>query len=92
VPRVELTPHLRRYFPSLPEAPFSLEGRTVAEVVRALDARYPGIGGYIVDDRGALRRHVNIFVGPSRVKDRDALSDGVADDGEVFILQALSGG
>ena len=47
---------------------------------------------YIVDERGALRRHVNIFVGDELIYDRDTLSDPVNSDSRVFIFQALSGG
>ena len=36
--------------------------------------------------------HVNIFVGEERVADRDGLSDAVAPDARVYVLQALSGG
>jgi molybdopterin converting factor small subunit len=91
MPRVELTPHLRRYFPALGETT-EVEGATVAEVVAALEERHPGLAGYLLDDRGALRKHVNIFVGDRRVRDRERLRDEVAADARVFILQALSGG
>jgi molybdopterin converting factor small subunit len=47
---------------------------------------------YLVDERGRLRKHVNIFIGDAMVRDRAALSDPIADDAEVFIFQALSGG
>jgi sulfur-carrier protein len=90
VPRVQFTPHLRRFFPDLEDT--EVEGATVADVVAALERRHPGLAGYIVDDRGALRKHVNIFVGETRIRDRSALTDAVARDAQVFILQALSGG
>ena len=90
MPTVELTPHLRRFFPSLERA--EVPGATVAEVVRALDERHPGIARYVLDDRGALRRHVNIFVDEVRVRDRERLLDPVAPGAKVMILQALSGG
>jgi len=69
-----------------------IEGSTVAEVIAALDRRFPGLGDYIVDERGALRKHVNIFVGKQMIHDRRGLSDAVADGDEIHILQALSGG
>ncbi len=90
VPRVRFTHHLRRFFPSLEEGP--VEGETVAGVVRTLDRRYPGLAAYLVDDRGALRKHVNIFVGGELVVDRERLTDPTGSEEEVFILQALSGG
>ncbi len=89
---VHLTHHLYSFFPSLASEPIAVEAVTVAEVVRALEMRAPGIGFYICDERGCLRRHVNIFVDKELIRDRRGLSDAVADGGQVHILQALSGG
>ena len=50
--KVELTNHLKRFFPTL--GPQTLPASTVAELLRALDGRYPGILGYLVDERGSL--------------------------------------
>ncbi len=93
MPEVRIVPQLRRFFPALAETPsVTVDGETVAEVVRALDARVPGLAGYVVDERGALRVHVNIFVGDAMVIDRRGLSDRVPAGVGVFIAQALSGG
>jgi hypothetical protein len=88
--RVTLTPHLRRYFdvPGRVEA----EGSTVAKVIEALDAQWPGLGFYITDEQGRLRKHVAIWVDGRRVEDRHGLGDAVPEDGHVHVLQALSGG
>ena len=48
--------------------------------------------GYVLDDQGALRKHVTIFVDGRRVADRTDLSDPVGDASEVYVFQALSGG
>lgn len=88
--KVELTNHLKRFFPTL--GPETLPAATVAELVRALDGRYPGIAGYLVDERGSLRKHVNIFIDGEMVVDRVSLGDALDERSEVFIAQALSGG
>jgi len=90
VARVQFTKHLIRFFPKLRDGEFA--GGTVADLVRAIDDAHPGLGGYIVDDRGALRVHVNIFLDDELVKDRESLSDRVRRDTKVSIFQALSGG
>ncbi len=90
MPRVRFTPHLQRFFPDLEAT--SVDGASVAAVIAACEARHPGRRAYLLDDRGALRKHENVFVDGARVKDRAALSDPVADGAEVFVLQALSGG
>ena len=87
---VQFTSHLRRFFPDL--QPVQVEAETVAEVVAALDRRFPGLARYVVDDQGALRKHVNIFLGEELVRDRRGLSDPVSGETRVFIMQALSGG
>jgi sulfur-carrier protein len=89
---VHLTHHLYSFFPHLEGKDLTVEASTVADVVRALEALAPGIGFYICDEHGRLRRHVNVFVGKQMIRDRRGLSDAVAVDDEVHILQALSGG
>ena len=90
MPRVQFTRHLQRFFPDLETV--AVEGRTVAEVVAALNERFPGLADYLVDERGRLRRHVNIFVGDTLVRDREGLGDPVEEESQLFVMQALSGG
>jgi sulfur-carrier protein len=92
VAQVELTQHLPALFPSLKGAPHVVEATTVAELVAALDGLAPGVAFYICDERGRLRRHVNIFVDGELVVDRQRLSDRLEPNARVFIAQALSGG
>ncbi|MFN7145390.1 MAG: MoaD/ThiS family protein [Myxococcota bacterium] len=90
MPVVHFTRHLQRFFPDL--ASQEVPGATVADVVGALDSRFPGLAAYLVDERGSLRKHVNIFVGDELVRDRVRLSDPVGADTPVHVIQALSGG
>jgi len=90
--KVELTRHLFRFFPTLEGQELEVEASTVAEVVRGLERLAPGIAFYICDERGRLRQHVNIFVEDERIADREKLSDPIAPNARVFVLQALSGG
>lgn len=64
-------------------------GSTVDEVLRDLDARYPGIRFRMVDEQNRVRRHMKIWVNDEPVRD---LSVPVTDADEVTIMQALSGG
>ena len=92
VAKVELTRHLYAFFPALEGRELVVPGETVAEVVRGVEAVAPGFLFYVCDELGRLRQHVNIFVGSERVSDRATLSDPVAPEARVLILQALSGG
>lgn len=48
--------------------------------------------GYIVDDQGALRKHLAVFIDGRPIRDRQRLSDALAADSRVYVVQALSGG
>lgn len=68
------------------------EGGTVAEVLFNVFAKHPVLKGYILDDQGAVRKHVAVFVDGEPVVDRATLTDTVGPEDEIFVLQALSGG
>ncbi len=65
---------------------------SVAEILRAVNDIAPGFTDYVLDEHGALRRHVILSINDTIVIDRKTLSDRVPDDGTVYIVQALSGG
>ena len=88
---VKFTRHLVRYFPDL-EDNTAVSGETVAEIIATLNEKHPGLADYIVDERGALRKHVNIFLEQELIQDRHTLSDPVQPDSKIYIFQALSGG
>ena len=89
---VTLTSHLFAFFPHLQGKDLVVDAETVAGVVQGLEEMAPGFAFYICDERGRLRRHVNIFLGKQRISDARTLSDPVDADSRVFIMQALSGG
>jgi molybdopterin converting factor small subunit len=89
VATVHVTPNLRRHVAT---ESASVNGRTVAEVLQAYFPQCPALRGYVLEDSGALRRHMTIFVNGVSIQDRQKLSDPVPVDGEVYIMQALSGG
>ncbi|WP_116998212.1 MoaD/ThiS family protein [Desertimonas flava] len=70
-------------------------GREPPTLQRVLDeyfARRPAVRTYVLDDAGALRRHVTVFIANDQVPHRDALSTAVPDGTTVHVFQALSGG
>jgi molybdopterin converting factor small subunit len=65
-----------------------VRGATVIELMRAVEAGHPAMGGWILDERGLIRRHINVFV-------NGELGDGktqVGDADVVDVLPAISGG
>ncbi|MGH2889430.1 MAG: MoaD/ThiS family protein [Solirubrobacteraceae bacterium] len=69
-------------------AEHELSGATVIELVRALEARHPEIGGWIVDERGLIRRHINVFVNGERGTEATAVGSG----DRIDVLPAITGG
>jgi molybdopterin synthase sulfur carrier subunit len=92
MPTVEMTQHLYRFFPQLENRTITVPAGSVAEILYAINEIAPGFTDYMLDDHGALRRHVNVCINDTIVIDRKTLSDRVQDDGTVYIFQALSGG
>lgn len=88
--RIKFTPNLKKFFPTLTET--TIHGKTIADLIVGIEALWPGLADYIVDERGALRKHVNIFIGEDLIADRQTLSDPVEESDFVYIMQALSGG
>ncbi len=91
MPRVKFTNHLQRFFPDL-KTTIQIEGGTIAEIISALNIQYPGLADYIIDERGVVRKHVNIFISGELIQDRKTLQDTVTEEDQVYIFQALSGG
>ena len=84
---VRLPSLLLRLFPDA-EPRLQLQAGSVAEVVDALDARWPGMGDRIRASSPAIRRHINVFVDGRRAKLDTLLAPGT----DVYILTAISGG
>lgn len=86
---VVFTPNLKRHVECPTE---TVDGATVRAVLDAVFAQNPRLRGYVVDEQGALRRHMSVFVDGQQIADRDHLSDPVRPASEIYVMQALSGG
>ncbi|PCJ81127.1 MAG: molybdenum cofactor biosynthesis protein MoaD [Flavobacteriales bacterium] len=90
MPTIKFTSALKRFALDLKET--EVPATTVAEVVREIGKIYPKLPDYLIDERGELRKHVNIFINNELIADRIKLSDSVKENDEIYIMQALSGG
>lgn len=70
----------------------SAEGDTLAEVLENLDANHPGIRARVLDDQGAIRRFVNVYVGNDDVRFLDNLETKTPDGTQISIIPAVAGG
>jgi sulfur-carrier protein len=69
-----------------------LPGKNVGEALEALFARHPSLRGYVLDERGAVRRHVALFVDGDALQPKSDLARALREDSELYVMQALSGG
>lgn len=67
-------------------------GSSVREVLDAVFAEAGRLRGYVLDDRGEVRKHIVIFVDGKPIRDRVALTDPVGESSRIHVMQALSGG
>lgn len=86
---IRFTSHLTRH---LPAPQIEAEGATVAEVLACALQDDALLRGYVLDEQGRLRKHVNIYLDGALIADRLRLSDAVRPGAELYVLQALSGG
>lgn len=84
---VRLPAALVALFPGAPRR-VEVEGATVAAIMDALDARWPGMRDRLCDGRPAIRRHITVFVDGERA----ALDTEVGPRSEVDVIPAISGG
>jgi len=89
MPTVSFTSALQRFL-ATPTA--QVNGTTVGEALSAVFASTPALRGYVLDDQGAVRRHVVVFVNGHPVKDRLRLTDSTEAGDEIYVFQALTGG
>lgn len=89
MPTVFFTSQLARFI----DAPTTTaSGATLGDALESVFQEHPQLRGYILDDQGAIRRHVAVFVDGVQVRDRSSLEDKLSTDSEIHVFQALSGG
>jgi molybdopterin converting factor small subunit len=69
-----------------------VEGATVAEVLRNLDKACPGIGARVLDEKGAVRRYVNVFLNDEDIRFLQELATPVAEGDRLTLIPAIAGG
>jgi molybdopterin synthase sulfur carrier subunit len=74
------------------ESEVAADGTTLSEVLASLEDRYPGIRARILDDQGAIRRFVNVYVGNDDVRFLEALDTSTPEGAQVSVIPAVAGG
>jgi sulfur-carrier protein len=69
-------------------ADHQLDGATVAELLTGLERANPRMGGWVLDERGSIRRHINVYVNG----ERGAADTAVGPEDRIEVLPAITGG
>jgi hypothetical protein len=89
MPTIRFTDNIQRHI-ACPTR--EVDGSTVREVLSVYFRDNEPARSYVLDDQGKLRQHMAIFIDGRQIRDRQTLSDRLADDAVVDLIQALSGG
>nr|WP_238356740.1 ubiquitin-like small modifier protein 1 [Kribbella italica] len=68
------------------------EASTVGEAFAQLERQHPALRRRLTDEQGALRRHVNVYLGNDNVRDLDGLDTKLPDGAELLVLPSVAGG
>lgn len=74
------------------ESRVDVAAASLHQVVEGLEARFPGFRSYLLDESGALKAYVNVFVNGTEVRALAGLQTPVGADDEVSIIPAMAGG
>jgi len=89
MPTVEFAPALTRHVPCAPQA---VEGATLRDALDNAFLAAPALKAYVLDEQGAVRKHVAIFVNARQIASRARLDVPLRQGDKVLVIQALTGG
>lgn len=89
MPRVTFAPALTRHVPCPPQ---EVDASTLRLALEAAFRAAPALRGYVLDEQGAVRKHVAVFVNGDMIASRTELGQALAPSDQVMVIQALTGG
>lgn len=89
MPQIRFTRNIQRHVPCPPD---SVDAESVRAALDIYFRAHDRARTYVLDDQGALRKHMAIFINGRQITDRTGLSDPLKPDDIVDVMQALSGG
>lgn len=90
MPHIEFTSQLAQHVDCPPGQ--TVDAASLRDALESVFAEYPSLRGYVLDDQGAIRQHIAIFIDGEMLHHRDRLEIPVGRSSEIFVMQALSGG
>jgi molybdopterin converting factor small subunit len=74
------------------QSEFSVSGSTILELLENLLARYPSLKPHLLDKKGELRRHFNIFVNGTHISELNGIDTPLREDDKVILMASAAGG
>ncbi len=84
-------PALMKYYVEN-QSEFPIHGSTVAELTQNVLAKYPALQPHLFDSQGALRRHFNIFVNGTHIRDLNGMETALSEGDKVIFMASAAGG
>ncbi|MES2632822.1 MoaD/ThiS family protein [Caenimonas sp. SL110] len=89
MPSVAFAPALTRHVACPPQV---VDASTLRAALDNALLAAPGLRSYVLDEQGAVRKHVAVFVNAQMIRDRAALDIALQPEDKVMVIQALTGG
>ena len=89
MPTVEFAPALPRHVACPTQ---QVQAPTLRLALESAFAAAPAMRGYVLDEQGAVRKHVAVFVNAAMIASRSNLELPLAPADKVLVIQALTGG
>ena len=74
------------------QAEFSVPAATVGELIRIIVEQYPSVKFHLVDSDGNLRKHFNIFINGTHIRDLDGMDTPLQEEDKVILMASAAGG
>ena len=74
------------------QSEFSVSASTAGEVIEKIIEQYPSVKFHLVDAEGKLRRHFNIFVNGTHIRDLNGMETPLKEEDKVILMASAAGG
>jgi sulfur-carrier protein len=74
------------------QAEFSVSAATAGELIEKITEQYPSVKFHLVDAEGKLRRHFNIFINGTHIRDLNGMETPLKEEDKVILMASAAGG
>jgi molybdopterin converting factor small subunit len=74
------------------QSEFSVSASTAGDLIEKIIAQYPTVRFHLVDSEGKLRKHFNVFVNGTHIRDLNGLETPLQEEDKVILMASAAGG